>query len=229
MTEWYYLKGGRQHGPVPERSIRAWLESGFLDGSDLLWASGMGAWTPISEIAELGGRPAPAAPIGLPAESHPLGGEPAGVPAVAYAGFWLRAVAYLIDSLILSIPMAILWLPRVAPNDTDVEKLTRDPEFLLVGFVLSWLYFAILESSPWQATLGKRLLRLRVTDLRGQRLGFIQASLRQFGKIVSSLVFDLGWILAGFTPRKQALHDILARCLVVREEGRSWRTPREPR
>jgi len=83
--------------------------------------------------------------------------------------------------------------------------------------MLSWIYYASLESSAWQATLGKKILGLKVTDLAGNRISFGRASGRFFGKILSGMILGIGFLMAGFTERKQALHDILAGCLVLRQ------------
>jgi uncharacterized RDD family membrane protein YckC len=83
--------------------------------------------------------------------------------------------------------------------------------------MLSWIYYASLESSAWQATLGKKILGLKVTDLAGNRISFARASGRFFGKILSGMILGIGFLMAGFTERKQALHDILAGCLVLRQ------------
>jgi uncharacterized RDD family membrane protein YckC len=83
--------------------------------------------------------------------------------------------------------------------------------------MMSWIYYALLESSVWQATIGKKLLGLRVTDLAGNRISFARASGRFFGKILSGMILGIGFLMAGFTQRKQALHDILAGCLVLRQ------------
>jgi uncharacterized RDD family membrane protein YckC len=74
-----------------------------------------------------------------------------------------------------------------------------------------------MESSAWQATLGKKILGLKVTDLSGNRITFARASGRFFGKILSGMILGIGFLMAGFTARKQALHDILAGCLVLRQ------------
>lgn len=84
-----------------------------------------------------------------------------------------------------------------------------------VGFRI---YCAAMESSARQATLGKALLGLRVIDLDGHRITFSQATLRHFGKILSMLSFCLGYYMAGWSHKKQALHDIPAKCLVVRAD-----------
>jgi uncharacterized RDD family membrane protein YckC len=146
---------------------------------------------------------------------------------VAYAGFWLRAVAVVIDSLVLVIPTfviigfvaASMGVELPPPEETAMGTLPPMRVFLpLEAMVLTahWLYFALMESSSWQGTLGKRAVGVGVTDLQGRRLSFGRASGRFFGKIASGMSFLVGYAMAGFTERKQALHDILAGCLVVK-------------
>ena len=85
---------------------------------------------------------------------------------------------------------------------------------------VGWLYWAGLESSGLQATLGKRVVGLMVTDMAGQRISFGRATGRYFGKILSAMLFYVGFLMAAFTDKKQALHDMLAGTLVVlRPEG----------
>ena len=154
---------------------------------------------------------------------------------VIYAGFWLRFVAYIIDGfisglafLILLVPLFILTgagsaLGRIASG----EDISDNAAVLLgIGFitgfvgiilVVSWLYHALAESSSWQATPGKKLLNLKVTDLTGQPISFGRASGRFFAKIITGMIpLGIGYIIAGFTEKKQALHDMIASCLVLR-------------
>jgi len=220
--EWYYVKDGRRFGPVPETSIRAWLESGFLKWDDLVWRSGMTDWAPVMETPELGtatrpGAPArpDAGPFGLPGGYSPP--PPPG--SSGYAGFLLRAGAYLLDSLLLSIVILIVWRPELDPNldwQQMVEKLQANRSLVIGQFLLSWFYFALFESSPWQATLGKKAFRIKVTDMEGRRLNVLRTSLRHFCKVISQFTFFIGFAMAAFTPRRQALHDLLSRCLVLR-------------
>jgi len=87
-----------------------------------------------------------------------------------------------------------------------------------LGILAQWLYFAYLESGEKQATWGKQAMNIYVTDLAGNRLSFGRASLRYFGKIISGLIpLFIGYIMAGFTERKQALHDMIASTLVLRK------------
>jgi len=144
-------------------------------------------------------------------------------PRPAFAGFWLRAVACVIDTIFI---VAIFLLGTSFFPETFDKLLPSAPVSLLdmpqpppiviaLLIALGCLYYTAFEASPWQATPGKRILRLYVTDLKGQRLGFGRALLRNLARQLSGFFF-IGYIIAGFTERKQALHDILAGCLVLR-------------
>jgi uncharacterized RDD family membrane protein YckC len=151
----------------------------------------------------------------------------------AYAGFWLRAVASLIDRLILSIifklmvslrPSAFLILPdpktQLHPPATLQEFLSSvplpTPAAFLVLLLLMWIYYASFEASSWQATPGKKVLRLYVTDLSGRPITLARATLHNIGRVISEMTLLVPYIPAGFTKKKQALHDIIASCLVLR-------------
>jgi len=151
-----------------------------------------------------------------------------------YAGFWLRFVAYFIDDIILSAIGFVISLPFIGTiifsgiaiselNEGDRSKLFGVAG--IVGVVLlliititavGWLYYALMESSKQQATLGKMALGLKVTDMEGNKVSFGRATGRYFGKILSNMIFMIGYILAGLTEKKQALHDMIAGCLVIR-------------
>jgi uncharacterized RDD family membrane protein YckC len=146
-----------------------------------------------------------------------------------FAGFWLRVVAIIIDSIIMGLVGTILTLPLMGAgmHDIMIRPPARPEDFFpfvhtlirltIVRTILQWLYFAILESSAWQATIGKKALGLEVTDLDGNRISFGRATGRFFGKILSGLILGIGFLMAGFTEKKQALHDILAGTLVIRK------------
>jgi uncharacterized RDD family membrane protein YckC len=131
-----------------------------------------------------------------------------------YAGFWRRVAAVLLDGLILAIvevPIALLLVGADAYSD---PTRVRPPSGLSTA--LAWLYFALMESSPKQATLGKMALGIVVTDLEGRRIGFGRATGRHFAKILSALILGIGFLMVAFTERKQGLHDLLAKTLVVK-------------
>jgi uncharacterized RDD family membrane protein YckC len=148
-------------------------------------------------------------------------------PVVTYGGFWRRFVALIIDSLILYIvtaPLSLLFnVPMWAlmrgdqPTTADLAALMGSMMGLAaLSSLIHWLYFALMESSPKQATLGKMALNLRVTDQQGRRISFGRATGRFFAKIISGLTFLIGYLMAAFTERKRALHDMIAGTLVVK-------------
>lgn len=105
----------------------------------------------------------------------------------------------------------------------DFPQLLKDsPDLWLfvVSFpALNWVYHAIMESSIKQATVGKMMLAIKVTDQNGQRIPFWKATVRHFGKILSTLVLLVGFLMAGWTQKNQALHDKVAGCLVIRKSS----------
>lgn len=163
------------------------------------------------------GPAAPASAAASLAQSRP----------VHYAGFWRRFVAMCIDGLIFS-PIFLIFLAATGVFGAVFGRGGRDFEDLAAGmfivwvvlasmlvFVGNWLYHTWMESSRHQATLGKMALGIIVTDMYGNRISFARANGRFFGKIISGMIMNIGYLMAGFTEKKQALHDMLASCLVV--------------
>jgi uncharacterized RDD family membrane protein YckC len=149
---------------------------------------------------------------------------------VGYAGFWLRVVALFIDGIIIDVVLGVPFFFLLAGSGIlSVIRSGGPPEDYLgqffgvfavleIGcFAAAWLYSALFESSSWQATPGKRALGLYVTDMAGQRISFGRASGRFFAKMISGLTMMIGYLMAGFTERKQALHDLIAGTLVLRK------------
>jgi uncharacterized RDD family membrane protein YckC len=181
-----------------------------------------------------GATPPPATPPVAPLIVAPLPTAPS-PRSDPYAGFWLRLVAHLIDGAVYGIVIGIIFLIPVAFLGVGffralTPRMNREnPVFPLMFvsvvmfsmaaiFVLAWLYSASMESSAYQGTLGKMALGLIVTDMQGGRISFGRASGRFFAKIITGLVpLLIGYIMAGFTERKQALHDIIAGCLVLKK------------
>ncbi len=132
-----------------------------------------------------------------------------------YGGFWLRFVAYVIDSVILNIVVFIIsFVVGLGMGPTGGE--TAQVVASVIGIGLAWLYFAFQESSEAGATLGKRALGLRVLTGDGQRISFGRATGRFFAKFLSAVILLIGYIMAAFTERKRALHDMIADTVVVR-------------
>jgi uncharacterized RDD family membrane protein YckC len=161
----------------------------------------------------------------------------AGVP-VLYAGFWLRVVAAIIDSLIIGIPLGAIAFALIASSLPAIMRMQQGeapimvmatilPRLIVIGIIYligSWLYWAGTESSEWQATLGKKALGLYVTDMEGRRTTFGRTSGRFWAgrgigavPYLGGLYFLISCIMAGLTEKKQALHDMIANCLVLRK------------
>ena len=140
---------------------------------------------------------------------------------IVYAGFVRRWAALFLDSLILLIPTVILVVLvttfRILSRDSgeQTNQAIGSSIFFLVSIVLPALYFPLLESSKHQATWGKRALGIKVTDNLGARLSVTRALWRWFAKALSYLTLYIGFLMAGFTDRKRALHDMVAGTLVV--------------
>ena len=140
-----------------------------------------------------------------------------------YATFWHRFAAALIDGLLLLViycPLALVLgvvgaVAEQSGEGAQVASVAGQVLFQLFTLVTGWLYSALLESSSWQATVGKKVLGIRVTDLEGRRIGFGRATGRHFGKIISQMICFIGFIMAAFTERRQALHDMIAGTLVL--------------
>ncbi len=154
-------------------------------------------------------------------------------PSAPYAGFWIRVLAYIIDRIVIGIAATpfyvVLVLPSVLRIIHEAESSGGEPSpemifsiigsasiFFIVAFVGYWLYEALLTASSWQGTVGKRVLRLKVTDEAGNRISFARSTGRFFAKILSQVILWIGFIMVAFTDKKRGLHDMLAGTLVMR-------------
>jgi uncharacterized RDD family membrane protein YckC len=252
-------ENNRPVGPLTIEEIQHGLQTGDFRTEQLAHAPGFAHWTPLhavlahvasaqlptyllpSTATPLAAEPPPAAARPVPpapaiarppaaAAPLPMPEPPSHVP---YAGFWIRLVAYVFDSFILSlltyVPIRLfLHVPhsrsltyemRHGIFDT-LQRQTFSIDFGLGVFVIAVIfgYCSLLESSASQGTIGKMVVGLRVTDLAGGRISFGHALGRTFLKwfpIALCCLFYFGWLLAAFNPRKQALHDMLAGTLVL--------------
>jgi uncharacterized RDD family membrane protein YckC len=178
--------------------------------------------TPTSPTSGTVAPPQTASSNATPSYSVPPTSYPA--TGVRYGGFWIRVVAAIIDAVILRVLVAPIYLIFRSLGLADVMALFphRPLEFFGggVAFIVflfgSWLYEAFMESSSYQATLGKMICGLKVTDLNGNRISFERATGRHFAKWLSAAILGIGYIMVAFTERKQGLHDLLAATLVRR-------------
>lgn len=182
------------------------------------------ALNPVSTAAPVPFVGTPSPPTGIahpaPATLYPPLSASAG-----YGGFWIRVVAVIIDAIIVRAvvtPLGMLlggmgWMAGLGGGLPHLAlTLLGGGVTLLLVATGSWLYEAFMLSSAYQATLGKMIFRMKVTDLYGRRISFARATGRHFAKILSGMILCIGYIMVGLTERKQGLHDMLAGTLVPR-------------
>lgn len=217
-NNWHFALTGTQYGPVSFQDLRQRLAAGQVTMGDLVWHPSLPAWVSAGSLSYFGDIAAPL---------QYQNAYPAGF-GVVYAGFWLRLAAYIIDYIVLYIPTLIVQLPlqfllqsqvrNVAPGQMPSANVFGMLfASMSIGIILQWIYFAWMESSTKQATLGKMACGIKVTDMEGMRISFGHATGRYFGKLLSGLILCIGYMMAGWTEKKQALHDSLAKTLVVRK------------
>ena len=124
-----------------------------------------------------------------------------------YGGFWIRVLAWIIDAAIVGLVFPVAFLAGSGVHGVGYG----------VGLFAGWLYEALLLSSAWQATIGKMVLGLRVTDVQGQPIDFGRATVRHFAKYLSTLMLGIGYLMVAFTAKKQGLHDLIAGTLVQKK------------
>ncbi len=148
-----------------------------------------------------------------------------------YAGFWRRLLALLIDAFLLFFVFSLI--DEVTDGAATQDMLHIDPARTstreigfqlpltffgsLIAFLGSWLYYTWMESSSLQATFGKMAIGIVVTDLDGNPITFGRAARRSLAKFLSAITLFSGFLMAGTTPQKQALHDIMAHTLVMKQ------------
>jgi uncharacterized RDD family membrane protein YckC len=231
MEVWIGRQGER-HGPYQEEQIKEWLRSGQLSREDLGWYDGLADWQPLSVLFPLEKpTPPPAPDVYAPPAPPP---QPAAVTAFSYAGFWQRFGAWVIDLIVLMIPtMIAMYLlggmdayrhlmeqmqanADVATSFREYAEATKSSQ--IASLVITFVYYVLFESSKLQATPGKLALRLRVTDLNGQRVTIGRAAARNVVRI-AGLIFGLipiiCYLAIAWTQRKQGLHDLMASTLVL--------------
>lgn len=213
---WYYLNNDAVVGPIGAADINDLIVKKIIRKGTLVCREGEQNWNPAIKTFPHLFTPA----------SKKAAGNFAGETELVYAGFWRRAMAYIIDGVIVS---AILFLIGIV-SQTFIEStgagfdiydeyggLQEQMSYGIITALVSWLYFALSESSSQKATLGKRSIGLIVTDMEKQQISFGRASVRYWSKILSNMIFMIGYLMAAFTARKQALHDMIADTLVLKK------------
>ncbi len=231
--EWFYVDAGRQQqGPVSGEDLRFRYARGELRADTLVWQAGMSEWQPLRQAMALPATPANTLEDPLPSTASIMApGTEINRTDIAYAGFWRRVAAYQLDSFIVGIASYFVIIPfaMVIGMDAQMSSLEHgdDPSavfgrllpmlalmYLLI-FALQAVYFAWMHSRPAQATLGKMAVGIKVANADGSRIGFSRGLLRWLGLFLSALPLGIGFLMAAFTERKRALHDMACDTVVV--------------
>ncbi len=227
---------GERLGPFAEPDVRAGIREGRFKRDDLGWYDGLADWQPLavlfSEEHPTLRSPSSAPPIAPAVASD---GPAAGASGLEnYASFGQRVGAWIIDYLILLVPSTFIAISMgakeaftqlMAQLHAGVEVSTALMHYgdairtaSVVTIILGFVYYALFEASAWQATPGKRLLRLRVCDMQGARLSLGRSAARNAVRLTNLIVVLIPfacYLAVGFTQRRQGLHDLLAGALVL--------------
>ena len=208
--EWYYAVSGQQRGPVPLETLRAMAASRQLNPQDLVWSPGMASWQPASSVEGLfapgagapSEQPTMAPPYAYPAQAAgSLSYHTPQQHGVAFAGFWIRFVAAIIDGIVTAVGGfcvgglfgGFLGFGMGASGaSTDEIETIASLMGNILGVLIAWLYEAIMTSSRTQATLGKMAIGVVVVDEAGNRISFARASGRFFAKYISIITLLIG-------------------------------------
>ena len=153
-----------------------------------------------------------------PQTSYVADGRQTAVPVVEYGGFWRRLAAMALDAVMIGLTMGVItFVLDLVLNIRSHSGAARFNQFVnVLQIIISWAYFALMESSEQQGTFGKVVMGLQVTDLEGHRITLKKATIRYAAKFLSSVLLMIGYLMVAFTARKQGLHDKIAGTLVVR-------------
>ena len=209
LVQLYLQRDGQRAGPFSVEEVNRQLAAGRLNPTDLGWSESSPGWKPLLSFVGVivpGGASSTAAPIGL--------ATPVTFGLMRYAGFWVRAVAFVIDGIILTLLFLFVAAFYLRNYGGDTSSL-RLP--IIIQSAISLLYFAISWSSSMQATLGQKFCGVKVVDgIGAHRISLMRALGRSFALVLSGLLLGIGYLMAAFTERKRALHDMVADTCVVK-------------
>ena len=216
MAEWYFAMNNARQGPLPQANLMQMLASGEVPADAQVWTDGMPNWASANSLPDLGvGSVQPVLGYGLGDTLY----QPAQL-RFNYAGFWIRLGAALIDGVIVfvinySIGFGFGLLTGSALGNSQMAQGVAALSSWAIGVVIAWLYFALQQSSPAQASIGQRACGLKTVDDHGHRLSFARASGRYFASLLSGIILYIGYFMMLWTEKNQTLHDIIADTLVI--------------
>ena len=207
----YVTRHGQRTGPHSIEEVNRQLAAGTFSPTDQAWSEGSPGWKPLlsfSGVIMPGGASSTAASISI--------ATPQLTESIRYAGFWIRAVAFVIDGIILGLVLVVmaLFLKRPAEQGSSLTALD-----LFFSIAIGIVYIAALWSSSIQATLGQKICGLRVIHaIHGDNISFMRGLGRALAMVLSGILFGIGYLMVALTERKRGLHDIIAGTCVVKVE-----------
>ncbi len=196
QEQWYFSRRGNIFGPFSWKQLN---ELNDIRPDDMLSCKNYKNWIKADQVIST------FKPVKNNNLNVPSGNDTYARLGMQHAGFWMRVAAIIIDLIILVVCFAIFELIVFGSSDSTL--------FLIF---IQWMYYSLFETSTLQATPGKLAIGLQVTDLYGGKIDFGKATGRYFGRILSALIFGIGYFMAGFTKEKQTLHDMLSGCYVIK-------------
>lgn len=232
--QWYVGRNDKRTGPFTPDQLRQMAATGSLQPTDLVWKQGMPQWVAASTIKDLfsipgvSTLPAVSPRGGTDLEFDSPGSPSAGGQGMQYADYMQRVAAALLDGLFVflmgCVPGGIIGLVCVAIGAAFNDQDTRDGILglgnccsQLLAILIGVSYYVLLETSEKQATWGKQILGIKVTDLQGNRITVGRAVGRYFARILSGCTLGIGFLMPLFTEKKQTLHDMIAGCLALKK------------
>lgn len=207
----YINRNGERTGPLSIEEVNRRLAAGILQPTDEGWTEDSPGWRPLLSFTGVimpGGASSTAAPISM--------ATPITFGLVRYAGFWIRAVAFVIDAIILTLVfLVIAFFLTTSYEETGPARTAA----ILQSFI-TILYLAAFWGSPMQATPGQRFCGLQVVhEIGARRISFMRALGRALALLLSGLLLGIGYLMVAFTERKRGLHDMIAGTCVVKAES----------
>jgi uncharacterized RDD family membrane protein YckC len=205
----YINRNGERTGPLSIEEVNRRLAAGLLQPTDQGWTEDSPGWKPLLSFTGVimpGGASSTAAQISL--------ATPITFGLVRYAGFWIRAVAFIIDAIILVVVfLVIAFFLTTSYEETGPARMAA-----VLQSVITILYLAVFWASPLQATPGQRMCGLQVVDEIGaRRISFMRALGRALALLLSGLLLGIGYLMVAFTERKRGLHDMIAGTCVMKD------------
>jgi uncharacterized RDD family membrane protein YckC len=214
---WYYVESDTHVGPVTKEFLESSIVNGSLSENTLVWREGLSTWIkagacPFLQLTSK--QPPSGSPPAFPQHGERNSATPS-PPAtdtnVKYAGLHWRLLAGIIDTVVMFLPAFL--------SASIAEAIFGPSEAMGWIFVILvwWIYYAVLHASRWQASLGMKLLRMKITGRTGERIDFGRATGRYFASLISSVFCYAGYLIIPFTPKRQGLHDLVASTFVIKE------------